>query len=804
MHEVDLLCATPGRLRLRWGALGRTATRSAVLQALHGLPGIASADVSIPRRRLLVRFDPAVTSLAQLLDTLAALGAVASSRSTATVGGGPPATGARDGDEVPRHRPGSRPPLVSAGDGRTSAAGGAAPRPVAPGVPEPLSASEELLARPRAQSPPAGGHDHDHGSGSLLGEIGRVLVGGAALVALSLPHILPAAALALPAPWVPVVAALGLATGYPFFRGTLRTLVGRQRLDTDTLVSVATAASIAIGETVTALVVIWLLNLGELLQAVVLRRTRGAIRALLVDEGEAWVIVDEREERRPVGQLAPGDVVAAYRGDRLPADGVIVAGEGAINEAPITGEAIPAYKRVGDPVWAGTIVESGAVRFDVQRVGTDTAVGRLIERVEEAEELRAPIATLGERFSRWFVPGSFALAALIFLVTRDARRAMTMLLVACPCAAGLSTPTAVSAAIANAARRGVLIKGGTSLEAAGQIDTIVFDKTGTLTVGQPRVSMVYSVVDERAPEEILALAASGEVHSRHPLALAVVRHAEERALEIPVHEECEILVGQGVRADMRGNRILVGSARLLAQFGLSVPPRAAEFAERLNQSGETPLFVAYNAQTVGVVGIADQLRPETTAALAAVRALGIDRIVMLTGDSPEVAAAVGAQLGLNEASIRARALPEDKYALVDELQTAGHQVAMVGDGINDAPALAAADVGIAMGTAGSEVAIEAADVALASNDIRQIADVVRLGRATLRIIRQNYGLSIGVNTLGIVAGAAGTLNPFLAAVLHNLSSVAVLANSMRLFRYQQTEALAAGTPGRLVSLVVAR
>jgi cation-transporting P-type ATPase C len=555
-------------------------------------------------------------------------------------------------------------------------------------------------------------------------------------------------------------------------------------LDTDTLVAIATLVSIIMRESIIALVVLFLLNLGEMLQALVLRRTRRAIRALLVDQGDAWVVVNGTEVRTPIDQLRPGDIVAVYRGDRLPADGVVIEGEGAVNEAPITGESLPTYKRAPAAVWAGTIVESGALRFRAQRVGTDTAVGRLIQRVEQAEELRAPIATLGERFASRFVPFSFALAAVVFLITRDARRAMTMLLVACPCAAGLSTPTAVSAAIANAARRGVLIKGGTHLEAAGQIDAVVFDKTGTLTVGQPRVSIVYSLHDDVPPEAVLALAASGEFHSKHPLALAVVRHAEERAIEIPTHEECEVLVGQGVRADMQQNRILVGSDRLLEQFGLAPPRQGSQLAARLSRKGETALYLAYNDQVMGVLGIADQLRPESVEALAALRDAGIRRIVLLTGDTRVVAAAVARRLGLGGADVRARALPEDKYTLVRELQEAGYRVAMVGDGINDAPALAAADLGIAMGTAGSDVAIEAADLALASNDIRQVASVVYLGRSTLGVIRENYGLSIGVNSIGIVVGAFGALNPLVAAVLHNLSSLAVLANSARLIRYR--------------------
>jgi len=741
--STAVLSATRGRLRLRYAALVPPHGND-----LTALPGVLAVATYPRSGSLVVRFDPARTSADAILAALdGAVGA-----------GGAALLAARANGQVAAH--GQRPPRTPRADG------GAAARAPAPAAPTHL------------------GHDHTHQDGSLTGAVTRLAVGAAVLAVLVLRRLLLGrAATTPPARFAVAGGVLGLVTGYPFFKGLVRTVTGRQGLDTDTLVAVATLVSIIMRESIIALVVLFLLNLGELLQALVLRRTRLAIRALLVDQGDAWVVLEGAEVRTPVDQLRPGDVVAVYRGDRLPADGVVVEGEGAVNEAPITGESLPSYKHPPAAVWAGTIVESGALRFRVQRVGTETAVGRLIERVEEAEELRAPIATLGERFARRFVPFSFALAAAVFLVTRDARRAMTMLLVACPCAAGLSTPTAVSAAIANAARRGVLIKGGTHLEAAGQIDAVVFDKTGTLTVGLPRVSMVYSLQDDVAPEAVLALAASGEFHSKHPLALAVVRHAEERAIEIPTHEECEVLVGQGVRADMQGNRILVGSDRLLEQFGLAPPRRGSQLAARLSRKGETPLYLAFNDRVLGVLGIADQLRPESAAALAAIRAAGIRRIVLLTGDTRVVADAVGRRLGLPAADVRARALPEDKYAVVRELQEAGYRVAMVGDGINDAPALAAADLGIAMGTAGSDVAIEAADLALAGNDIRQVASVVYLGRATLGVIRENYGLSIGVNSLGIVVGAFGALNPLVAAVLHNLSSLAVLANSARLIRY---------------------
>ncbi|HEY7063461.1 MAG TPA: heavy metal translocating P-type ATPase [Chloroflexota bacterium] len=787
MGQAAVRSATRGRLRLRCGALASGATGEAVCARLGGLPGVLTVEAYARSGSLVVHFDPARTTAAAIVAVMEAMPALVAA------GAGAPGSAAVAGLAVRSAGQVARNGRVGE-DGQPLATG--ARSVTAPGEPSP----PVECAPPR---PTLAHHDHAHHDGSLGGEVTRLVIGGVVLLALVVRRLLPGgAAAALPGRYAVAGGVLGLVTGYPFFKGLVRWLTGRQALGTDTLVAVATLASIVMRESIVALVVLFLLNLGELLQAIVLRRTRRAIRALLVDQGDAWVVVNGTEVRTPVDQLRPGDVIAVYRGDRLPADGEVIEGEGAINEAPITGESIPSYKHAPAAVWAGTIVESGALRFRAQRVGTDTAVGRLIQRVEEAEELRAPIATLGERFASRFVPFSFALAAVVFLVTRDARRAMTMLLVACPCAAGLSTPTAVSAAIANAARRGVLIKGGTHLEAAGQIDAVVFDKTGTLTVGQPRVSIVYSLQDDVPPEEVLALAASGEFHSKHPLALAVVRHAEERAIEIPAHEECEILVGQGVRADMQANRILVGSDRLLAQFGLTPPRRGSQLAARLSRKGETPLYLACNDRVLGVLGIADQLRPESAEALAAIRAAGIRRIVLLTGDTKVVAAAVGRRLGLGGADVRARALPEDKYTLVRELQESGYRVAMVGDGINDAPALAAADLGIAMGTAGSDVAIEAADLALAGNDIRQVASVVYLGRSTLAVIRQNYGLSIGVNSIGILVGAAGALNPLVAAVLHNLSSLAVLGNSARLIRYHDPIPRPAPTPAGRTSVVV--
>jgi cation-transporting P-type ATPase C len=623
-----------------------------------------------------------------------------------------------------------------------------------------------------------GHHHHDHDTRE---HVRNLQLGGATLLVVLLLRVALGPTALVGQPWLaPIVALSTVATGLPFLRGAWRTLTHTRTLTTDSLVSAATIASIFLGESVTALTVIWLLNLGEYLQSVVLRRTRRAIRALLeVDEGDVWLVIDGAEVSAPLQRVMPGDLIAVYAGKRIPVDGRVEDGTGTLNEAPITGESMPVMRSAGDQVYAGTVLLAGRIRIRVERIGADTAVGRLIERVEQAQESRAPIQTIGEGFSARFVPASFALSVIVMLVTGDIRRALTMLLVACPCASGLATPTAVSAAIGNGARRGILIKGGRPLEIAAGIDAIVLDKTGTLTSGMPTVSRVLTAAEDRyTPADVLSIAANAELHSEHPLGLAVVAHARDREIVISPHDECRILVGRGVHADWDGDRILVGSGSLLEEFEVSIPIEMERSFRRHAEEAETMMYVAHNADVIGLIGVRDHLRPEAATALADLRALGVRRVRMLTGDGEEAAASVSALVGIDE--WRSRMLPEEKYEEIQSLKAAGHTVAMVGDGINDAPALALADVGIAMGTAGSDVALEAADIALASADLRRLGTTIRLSQQTISVIRQNYGAAVGVNAGGVVLGAFGLLNPLLAAVLHNLSTLLVVINSARL------------------------
>lgn len=578
--------------------------------------------------------------------------------------------------------------------------------------------------------------------------------------------------------------AVTIFTGYPFLRGAVAALLGRRPGGTDALVSVATIASLVLRENVVALTVLWLLNIGEYLQELTLRRSRRAISALLSgSETRTWSrLPDGTEIEVDIDDLGLGDEVVLHDQVVLPVDGSVVEGQAIVDQAAITGETLPVTVHEGHLLHAGSIVLRGRLVVRTEAVGRDTAMGRILRRVEQAQADRAPIQTVEDRFSRRFVPASFALSALTLLLTRDLRRAMTMLLVACPCAVGLATPTAISAAIGNGARRGILIKGGSHLEAAGLVDALVVDKTGTLTEARPLVTNVVSFAEEWSSEDVLAHAASSEIHSRHPLAEAVIRSTEQRRIAIPPHEECEALLGQGMRVHSDGRTLLLGSREFLRKQRVSIPRRAHAWVRRLQRAAENPVLLAVDHRLVGLISLSDTLRPDARAVLEALGDTGITRVVMLTGDHPDVAATVAGELGITD--WRANVLPEDKQDIVRDLQDRGHRVAMLGDGTNDAPALALADIGIAMGVAGTDVAVESADVALAANDLNRVLDLRDLGDHTLGLIRQNYALSISVNTAGLLFSAAGVLSPVLAAILHNASSLAVVTNSSRLIRHR--------------------
>ena len=570
-------------------------------------------------------------------------------------------------------------------------------------------------------------------------------------------------------------------TGYDFFRALYRSLTGQSGMTTGTLVGSASLASVLLQEYMTALIVLWLLNLGEYLEMVTLRRARTAIRHLLSqDESTVWILANGVEVGIPLQDARPGQRAVMRAGRRIAVDGVIESGEGTINEAAITGESVPVIRGPGAGVYAGTLLVAGTLIIQITEVGSDTVIGKLIERVEHAQSLKPEIQRTGDRFAHFVVPAAFISAALVFIITRDAKRSLSMLLIACPCAAGLATPTAVAASIGNSAKRGTLIKGGIHIETMSKVDTICFDKTGTLTESELTVRRIIPTRKGYPPERILELAARAELRSQHPLALAIVKRSG-LANESEAGAEFENFPGLGVRASWGRTEVLAGSSQFMERFEVKVSGEQEALFDAGRAPMETAIYVAHQRKLAGIIGVSAAVRPETRPALAALRKSGIDDLIMLTGDLPEVAGQVAESVGITRWN--AAMMPQDKLDMIRELRESGRRVAMVGDGINDAPALALADVGIALGTAGADVAVETADIALASDDLRQVDDVLRISRHTMTVVRQNYAIALAVNGPGVFVAAAGALTPLLSAVLHNLSTVLVTFNSSRLIDY---------------------
>ncbi|HET9268952.1 MAG TPA: cation-translocating P-type ATPase, partial [Vicinamibacterales bacterium] len=510
-------------------------------------------------------------------------------------------------------------------------------------------------------------------------------------------------------------------------------------------------------------------------EARTLARARGAIRALLdLSPRDAIVRRAGLEQRVPIDDVFAGDVVVVRPGDKMPVDGVVSAGYSDVNEAPITGESLPADKGPGSEVYAGTINGHGALELAVTRVGRDTRVARIIHLVEEAQARRAPIQSFVDRFGRIYTPAVIVAALAIAIVPplfggpalAWVYRALVLLVVSCPCALVISTPVSIVAAVSAAASRGVLIKGGASLERLAAIKVLAFDKTGTLTAGELSVAGV-----EAAPgvmrNDVLAAAAAVEAHSSHPVAVAVVAQARHDGIAVPAASGVRARPGLGVEGRVEGRDVVVGNARLMEMVGVAVPPGAG-------------VFVAIDGRLAGALSLADRPRAQARDALDLLRHAGVRRVAMLTGDDSTVAKRVAEQVGVDE--YRAALLPDQKHAAIHELRAAYGPVAMVGDGINDAPALAAADVGIAMGAVGSDVAIEAADVALMSDELLKLPFALRLARATLRNVKTNVAVSIALKAVFLVAAVTGTATLWMAVLADTGASVIVVANALRLLR----------------------
>jgi len=569
--------------------------------------------------------------------------------------------------------------------------------------------------------------------------------------------------------------------GYPILKSAIKALLIPD-LNVDTLVSIAAIAATSVGAYQEAATVIFIMLLGEFLEHLTVGKARRAIASLIqLSPKTAWVRREDQEVQVPIEEVKAKEVVIVKPGERIPVDGKIISGCSSINQSMLTGESIPVDKGMGDRVYCGTINEAGSCEIETTQVAEDTKLAQIKRLILEAQAEKSPTQRVMDRFARYFIPAILLIALATFLITGDPIRSITILIVACPCALVLGTPTAVVAAIGNAARQGILIKGGVFLEQMGRLKTLLMDETGTLTHGRPKV-VEMKVFDGSDEKEVLYWAAIAEKRSEHPLARAITEKADEIGLTIPHPEVFENFRGKGVKAKRDSRTIIVGRAEWLAGEGIEIPDSVKELLKTKESEGMTSLLVSLDGRLLGTVSISDTLRERAKATIDKIRGEGVSEIWMLTGDSEQVANRIGNELGIR---YEARLLPEDKVKMVKEWKRKGQVVAMVGDGVNDAPALAAADIGIAMGAVGTDVAIETADIALMTDELEKIPTVIRLSRKALRVIKENLVFALVFNTAMVILSAQGWVTMILGAIVHQASSLLVILNSMRLLRKTQ-------------------
>jgi heavy metal translocating P-type ATPase len=557
--------------------------------------------------------------------------------------------------------------------------------------------------------------------------------------------------------------------GYPIFKEAIADLLER-RMTMELSMTIALVAASVIGEFFTALLITVFVLIAEILEGMTVGRGRRAIRELLD-------LLPQTAEVRSAGQVATrslsevkiGDVLVVRPGGRIPVDGVVASGHSFVDQSTITGESIPVEKISGTPVFAGTINQSGVLEIRAEKIGRDTAFGRIIEAVERAERSRAPIQRTADRLAGYLVYFALGCAALTFLITRDARSTISVIVVAGACGIAAGTPLAILGAIGRAARNGAIVKGGLYLEALSSVDTVVLDKTGTLTLGTPEIFDVH-VYNGYSPTEVMRIAATAERFSEHPLAKAIVKKASHLSLSIGEPAAFRYSPGMGIVCEVEGKRTLVGTRALLQQDGLLIP----EDGSASEQFSE--VMVATGGRLLGSIRIADVLRSEATAAVVEMRGLGL-RTVLLTGDRKEIADAIAKELGVEE--VQSELLPDQKVARIRQLRAEGRVVAMVGDGVNDAPALMESNVGIAMGS-GTDVARESASVVLLGNDLLRFVEVLKVARRCRTIIMANFAGTLAVDSVGVVLAAFGLLNPVFAALIHVSSELLFILNSARL------------------------
>ena len=568
------------------------------------------------------------------------------------------------------------------------------------------------------------------------------------------------------------LASLGLSA--PIAKSALDGLKRDLRPNADFLTVTSIVASLLLGNANSALMILALSDLAEMMTAYTIEKTRSSIKKMLsVEEGSVWRVKEDGGlERCPIAETRAGDLIEAHTGEKIAVDGTVRSGSAVVDQSAITGEFVPVERHEGDEVFAGTVVKNGNIRIEARKVGDETVVSRIVGMVEASELKKAPIQRYADRFSNYLVPLNFLLSLTVGLATRNPQKALKMLVIDYSCGIKLSTATAFSAAINSAVKQGILIKGGAYIEQMSEANTVLLDKTGTITEGRPKVVSAQVLVDDMDEREVLALAMAAEETSSHPLAGAILAYGAEQGVKIPAHTEVVTEVSRGSRTEVEGRTVRVGNLKFMRENGVSARHALPE------PGGAIANYVGVDGEIVGVLFAMDSPRENVRRAVNSLRYDGVGDIELLTGDMDAQAALVAELIGAD--GYQAQLLPEEKAEAVLKLQTHGNGVVMVGDGINDAPALAYADVGISLGGKSTDIAIETSDVVISRDDPMMIYALRRLSRETMRIVQQNFAMVVGINTVGLILGASSGISVMMSALMHNMSTILVVANSLRL------------------------
>lgn len=610
----------------------------------------------------------------------------------------------------------------------------------------------------------------------FLSSIPMTIIGGIFL-GISLVCMLTGIELPVNPAWIPIII-----SGIPILYGALTALFCEKTISSELLVSTAIVASVAIGEIFAAGEIAFIMAIGEILEDITVNRAKKGISQLIkLSPQQGRKIIKENEKTTekivPIEEIYKDDILRVLPGEMIPVDGKIIFGNSSVDQSIMTGESLPIDKTIGDEVFCGTVNCDGSIDIIATKIGEDSSLQKLIRMVKEAEENKAPMQRIVDKWAGWLVPAALIIAVAAYFITSDIIRAVTVLVVFCPCALALATPTSIMAAVGQAAKNGVLIKSGEVLEKMGKVNCIAFDKTGTLTFGKLKISDIITT-SSATENELLKLACSSEKRSEHPLGKAIVEHGKKQNVEFLEMEDFKMIPGKGIAAKIENNEIYCGNSRFLQEQGIILDENIESILENLRKQGKVSILVGKNRECIGIIALSDTIRPTAKEMVVKLKNMGT-RVVLLTGDHKQTADYFAEEVGIE--NVYSELLPAEKVTYIKKLEENGNKVCMIGDGVNDAPALKTADVGVSMASMGTDIAVEASDIALMGDNIEKIPYLKKLSTATIKTIKFNITASMVINLAAIILSVMGLLNPITGALVHNVGSVLVVLNAALLY-----------------------